>query len=286
LNRLLKRLAPLSNGTPRADLREALGLCVGLLALLTVAKPLLDGALGWSGAAFTLAAGWQLFIPLDRLDRRHIHPRVYGIHAHGLLGVPLRVLQARLAFHARRRKARWARRLTHVLAPYTRGARLDLRGAQRDLLAVLVFCAVTFPPFVVGFVLFQRFVAARAGHTAVLQWTVPPDALAFAATHLLLVATTEEVFYRGYIHTLLHRAWPPRLQKWGVGLGRAAITGAALFALGHFTGEWNPARLGPFFPALAFGALRGWSGSVLGAIVFHALCNILGEVMRVSVSWQ
>lgn len=286
LQGLLERLAPLSDGTPRGDLREALGLCAGLLAILTVAKPLLDGALGMTGAAFTLAAAWQLFIPLDRMDRRGLPSSAYGIHVHGMVGAPLRWCHARLAFRARRTRSAVARRLTHVLAPYTRGARFNPRGAARETALLLAACAVTFPPFVVGYVLFQQWLAARNGMAAQFSPTPPPDALTLVASNLFLVAFTEEIFFRGYIHTLLVRAWPPRFTVWGASMGRAVLVGSALFALGHFAGEWNFTRLGPFFPALLFCALRSAGGGLLAAITYHAACNVLGEVMRVSVSWH
>jgi membrane protease YdiL (CAAX protease family) len=62
-------------------------------------------------------------------------------------------------------------------------------------------------------------------------------------------------------------------------IGLAAVVAAALFALGHFLGEWNPLRLGPFFPALVFAWLRKRTGSVTGAVAFHAACNVYGEVL-------
>jgi uncharacterized protein len=93
------------------------------------------------------------------------------------------------------------------------------------------------------------------------------------------VALPEEVFYRGYLQPRLEERWPPTRRWLGVPLGRAAVLACALFALGHFLGEWNPMRLGPFFPGLLFAWLRNRSGSVVGAVTYHALCNILGEVL-------
>ena len=54
---------------------------------------------------------------------------------------------------------------------------------------------------------------------------------------------------------------------------------SALFALGHFLGEWNPLRLAPFIPSLIFAWQRNATGSILGAIAFHGLCNILAEML-------
>ena len=99
------------------------------------------------------------------------------------------------------------------------------------------------------------------------------------ATHLFGVSLPEETFYRGYLQPRLEALWPPKTRILGVLMGKAVIVSAALFALGHFLGEWNPLRLGPFFPALVFAWQRNKTGSILGAIAYHAICNVLGEVL-------
>ena len=100
-----------------------------------------------------------------------------------------------------------------------------------------------------------------------------------AATHALGVALPEETFYRGYLQPRLESKWAPRRAIFGVRLGVAAVIATFLFALGHVLGEWNPLRMGPFIPGLVFAWQRNASGSVIGAITYHALCNILGEVL-------
>jgi len=65
------------------------------------------------------------------------------------------------------------------------------------------------------------------------------------------------------VQTRLVRAWPPWATRFGVPIGWAIVVTSGLFALGHYVGEWgNPARLGPFFPALLFSAMRARSGSI------------------------
>lgn len=285
LTRALDRLAPPSNGEGPAAAREAIGLCVGLILVLAISKPLLDGALGLPGAAFTLAAAWQLFIPLDRLDARRIDPAEFGIHAHGLISVPLRMLM-RLLLWVRFMRRSVGGAVARVLRPYARVRSVDWKGARKDLGLCALASLLTFPAFGVGYVVFQELLAQQRGKHAVYSFTWPPDVIGLLATHILLVGLVEELFYRGYIHTLLVRAWPPRFTVGGASIGKAVLVGSALFALGHFAGEWNPLRLGPFFPAILFCALRSWSGSILGAVIYHGLSNVVGEVMRVSVTWQ
>jgi hypothetical protein len=239
---------------PRAELRAVWWCVAAVLLTLTVVKPL--GGIPVVGTiAFTLAAVLQLYLPLWRAGKLGRDYDFVGLH----LGV-------------------W----------------------RRDLKLVLVLCALSFPPFIVGHHLYMteahdwlgtlgldalaRFVPER---TLAPRWPADPMAaltsagwfLQIVATHALGVALPEETFYRGYVQPHLESRWPPARRIFGVPLGRAALLAAALFALGHFLGEWNPLRLGPFFPALVFAWQRNATGSVVGAIAYHAACNVLGEVL-------
>ncbi|MEZ4270760.1 MAG: CPBP family intramembrane glutamic endopeptidase [Myxococcota bacterium] len=71
----------------------------------------------------------------------------------------------------------------------------------------------------------------------------------------------------------------PTRRVFGVPVGWALIVAAFFFALGHVLGEWNPVRFGPFLPALVFAWQRNATGSIFGAITFHAACNVLGEIL-------
>jgi membrane protease YdiL (CAAX protease family) len=74
--------------------------------------------------------------------------------------------------------------------------------------------------------------------------------------------------------------WPsPQRPAWMVPLGRATVVTALLFAVGHFVGEYNPARLGPFFPALLFSWLTRRSGSIFGSVVYHGLSNAFSAML-------
>ena len=60
------------------------------------------------------------------------------------------------------------------------------------------------------------------------------------------------------------------------------ITSAVLFALGHVLVDFNPQRLAVFFPALVFGWMRARTGSLAAGAMFHALCNLLSDVLHTS----
>jgi uncharacterized protein len=226
-----------------------------VLVTLTVVKPL--GRFPVIGTiAFTVAAGLQLYLPLWRCEKLGLPYDWVGLHTKAL---------------------------------------------RRDLQGVLLLCLVTFPFYVVGHHLYMTQARAWAYELELPMTLVRhlpakvlapalPDGLwawskatfwfvQMAATHALGVALPEETFYRGYFMPRLQERWRPLRRYLGAPLGRAALVTATLFALGHFLGEWNPLRLGPFFPALVFAWQRNRTGSVVGAVTFHALCNILGEIL-------
>lgn len=229
-------------------------LAVLVLVTLTAVKPL--GGIAVIGTlGFTLAAAMQLYLPLWRCEKLGLPYAAAGLH----LGA-------------------W---------------RTDLKWAG-------LLCAFTFPPFVLGHHLYMTEMAAWANalgwpnvaallprrvfapETPATLWgwlTAVAWFLQIVATHALGVALPEETFYRGYLQPRLEHRFAPRFSFLGVAVGRGAVITAALFALGHFLGEWNPLRLGPFFPALIFAWQRNATRSVVGAITYHAACNVIGEIM-------
>ncbi|MEO0459824.1 MAG: CPBP family intramembrane glutamic endopeptidase [Myxococcota bacterium] len=176
---------------------------------------------------------------------------------------------------------------------------LHTRALGRDLKIVAILIAIAFPPYAYAHHLYVTEAHAwlgQLGFDELARW-IPsrrfaprwpaPDALLpgslwfleMSATHLIGVALPEETFYRGYLQPRLESKSPPTRRFFGVPIGRAAVLCTFLFALGHVLGEWNPLRMGPFLPGLVFAWQRNASSSVLGAILFHGLCNIFGEVL-------
>ena len=235
---------------------------------------------------FTLAAAFQLYLPLWLIERGRERIQDYGIHMHGSLAAPLALLRrAVLRRAATRPRGRLSRRallrFSRYLSTYSHHARFDGPGFRRDMKQLLFVMAITFPPFIFGHDLWQRWLADGRGLEASYHFTLPDNFAEILMVNLLLVALPEELFYRGFIHTRLVRAWPSWFVRFGVPVGWAIVVTSGLFALGHYSGEWgNPARLGPFFPALLFAAMRARSGSIMGAVLYHGLSNVLSETLR------
>ncbi len=154
---------------------------------------------------------------------------------------------------------------------------LHLRAWRRDLPAVLILAAITTVPFAAAHHLWQTELLGRP-----FSPRLPDDLLENLAVQLGVVALAEETYFRGYLQERLERAWPAHRTIAGAPVGRAVVLASAVFALAHFVGEYRLDRLGPFFPGLLFGWLRARTGSVAGAIGYHAFCNVLGDLLWAS----
>ena len=263
----------------RQGAKEALWAAAGLVTLLALTKPF-TGAFPFAGdVVFTLSAAWQLYIPLWLIQRRGETPESHKIHVHGLLLGPIAALRKRLV-SKRRAKPIAARGgpiwMRETLAYYGRDARLDARGLGRDLGLALLLALLTFPPFAVGHYLIQGFLL---GAEPLWRLRIPPDLGAILLTNVFLVGLPEELFYRGFVETRLERLWPTQIRILLIPLSRTVVVASAFFALGHFVGEWNPARLLPFFPAFVFSALARNGNSIAGAVLYHGLSNAFSATL-------
>jgi membrane protease YdiL (CAAX protease family) len=175
------------------------------------------------------------------------------------------------------------------------GLRLHPLGLNLRVLgaASLLF----FPAFVVGFFLFYGYTCGPRGawlapafgrlchHWQGLRGGAPrlPEHFALSALNqLVVVAIPEEIFFRGYLLVRLERVWRPTRRLWGAPVGQALLVTSALFALGHLAVVPSPQRLAVFFPALVFGWMRGRTGSIAVGATFHALCNVVADVLHTS----
>jgi membrane protease YdiL (CAAX protease family) len=189
-----------------------------------------------------------------------------------------------------------AARLAHRRFDYRdAGLRLDPVGLNLRVVGAAV--AITFPLFILGFFAFYGYVCGPHGGAlhfgfarlcrAWLGWSGGrfrlPDRFALSALNqLIVVAIPEELFFRGYLQSRLEERWRPRRTFLGAPVGLALVVSSALFALGHVLVVPNMQRLAVFFPALVFGWMRARTGSIAAGATFHALCNILADILHTS----
>lgn len=128
---------------------------------------------------------------------------------------------------------------------------------------------IVLPLFLLGYWLFWDVLGGRA-----TAWRFDRGLLTRLPAQLIVVALPEEIFFRGYLQTLLGRAWPSRRLSWVGTEFWAIVAAAALFALAHLAADPRWFRLGVFFPGLLFGVLRARTGSVVAPIVLHTLANL------------
>ncbi|HEX8703791.1 MAG TPA: MXAN_2755 family glutamic-type intramembrane protease [Myxococcaceae bacterium] len=168
---------------------------------------------------------------------------------------------------------------------------LTLSAWRQDVKLFLGLSLLVFPLFFLGFAAWSEVVPllptelARmlTPHNGPAQFVprLPPRFGEWVVDQLFVVALPEEFFYRGYMQTRLRDAWPQGRKVLGVRLGPAFWLTAVLFALGHLA-IFQVWRLSVFFPALLFGWMRERTGTVLGAALFHAACNLYVRFLEVS----
>ena len=192
--------------------------------------------------------------------------------------------------------ARWSKRpFDYRLA----GLRLD--PVPLNLKVTGLAMAVTWPVFFAAFLGFYGYVC-RPGAPHFVQywaetfapmcsrwlglsgvrWRFPPEFVWLALSQIVVVAVPEELFFRGYLLGRLEERWPSRRTLFGAAVGWPLLVSSALFAVGHVLVDFDVQRLAVFFPALAFGWMRSRTGSIAAGALFHALCNLLSELLHTS----
>lgn len=243
-------------GQQRQALVEVLTVCLGV----TGATLAIDAAraVPWLAEYVHMAVG-ALFVvvAIQMAQRQPDGLRRYGMRLGGLLEAP--------------RDAQVDER--GAVADTLHALRAAWPDARRALLAGGLLALLVFPPFALAF---------HWWHTPAeaFQWRPPVDPASYALAQLLVVGLPEEALFRGYVQGRLGDAFADSRRVLGAELSpRAALLQCALFALLHFAVDLNPARLAVFFPALAFTWLAARQGGIGAAIVFHALCNLLSDVL-------
>ncbi len=197
---------------------------------------------------------------------------------------------------------------TPWLASRWSGVRFDYGAAGLRLLpagpsvrAFALVACTTWPIFVAAFFVFYGVVCSAGLSSIAHAWSQifaplcprwfgfsgvplrsPPDFLGLAFAQIVVIATPEELFFRGYLYTRFEARWPSTRKFAGALVGRPLVLTSVLFALGHVLVDLDPRRFAVFFPGLVFGFLRARSGGLAAGIVYHAGCNLLSDVLHES----
>jgi membrane protease YdiL (CAAX protease family) len=181
-----------------------------------------------------------------------------------------------------------------------RAAGLRASPVRLSLAVAGLGIAVTWPVFIGAFLLFYGLVCQS--HLPLAQYWVetfapfcgtwlglggarlrlPDGFVLLALSQIVVVAVPEEFFFRGYLWTRFEERFPSRRRLWGAPVGWPLLITSALFALGHVLVDFDVQRLAVFFPALVFGWMRARTGAIAAGALFHALCNLVSEVLHAS----
>ena len=189
-------------------------------------------------------------------------------------------------------------RLSGLPFDYGHEGALRLSATGRALSTLVLALLATWPVFVGGFFLFYS-TACQPEAPRVAHWwwqtfapicprwlghlspplRLPADFALLALSQVLVVALPEELFFRGYLWSRLAQRWRGGRRFLGATVGNTWLATSALFAVGHVAVDLDPRRLVVFFPALVFGWMRARSDSIVPGLMFHALCNLLSDVL-------
>lgn len=239
----------------------------GLFGLLAIAKhsTLYLPALASILSSFIFA--YQIYTPLLYIQGRHESILQYNLYAYNLLAA----LQTHIVnlFSSQR-----------AFTPMINVSRL-----KADLRRVGYMSVLTLLPFACFFYFYQQQQASHYGFHLQISLSALWGLLGTLLTESLLVALPEEVFYRGFLQTRLLRRFKTTYTFAGVTFGAATVLTSLVFACAHFIGEYHPTRLLTFFPGLLFSSLTLRSRSILGATLYHGICNTFAWLLTNMFIW-
>jgi uncharacterized protein len=154
---------------------------------------------------------------------------------------------------------------------------LERRRLRVDMTTLLWLVVIVLPLYVLAYHVWEE-----GWSQAVPRVRLSSGFLTFVVVQVCLVGFAEELFFRGLLLEQFESAFRTRGCGSKSAQGWAIVLTSTVFAMAHFVGEYHPARLATFFPALLFGFQRVRTGSIYGATIFHGLCNILNRILYLS----
>lgn len=164
-----------------------------------------------------------------------------------------------------------------------RKIRPHFSAIANELLVLFKVSLVIFIPYIICYWAYYEFLAIYHGLRVAISYNFPPRLGFEIITQIAVIALPEELFYRGFLQSALLKKWPNRLKIFGLPMGKAIIITNLIFAVAHVASTFSPLRLLTFFPGLIFSYLVYRNHSLLAAVLFHAACNILGQILYASL---
>ncbi len=217
---------------------------------------------------------WALLVSGGALTLSAFSPEEHAASAVGLLFLAATYALA-LGRHSPHAPDHYGLAFGGLMEDSALSARRMMKETARAFLIASALSALVLPPFYFGFVGWytpvSEFSFARAFASSPGSGNSPSD---LVLGHLIVVALSEEAFFRGYLQTALDDKWKGGLRVGGHRVGPSLFVTSAVFALGHLLTSPELSRLAVFFPSLLFGLLRIGTGGIGASVFFHTQCNL------------
>jgi membrane protease YdiL (CAAX protease family) len=229
---------------------------LGMLVLSYFMKSLATASLICSIAVIL----FEILVPIETLKFYGINPKSFNIYAHNIDTI-----------------------FDLLFPPWgQRKIRPDFSSITKEFIVFFKTSLLIFIPYIISYWIFFKFLAATNNLHLIISLNFPPQIIYEIIIQIFVVALPEELFYRGFLQSALIKRWPTHTKILGLPMGRAIIITNVIFALGHVAASFTPLRMLTFFPGLIFSFLVYKNHSLLSAILFHAACNILGQILSAS----
>ncbi len=167
--------------------------------------------------------------------------------------------------------------------PITRGRfKPDFIGMKKEMKEFLWVSLITFGLYIPAYWGYFALNAIRQNAELVASLNWPPQFFYEVITQIFVVALPEELFYRGFLQSALARKFSHHRNFFGHASIAAVVLTNIIFALGHVASSFSPIRMLTFFPGLVFSYLVVRNQSIFSAVLFHAACNIVGQILYAS----
>lgn len=193
---------------------------------------------------------YELIVPILLIEKNNQPLEKYFIHAHNLEQI-----------------------LDNFLSPNKKNLPVNYSKVWSDSLFTAMVSLITVVPYIILFCLYAHYL-----DNASFSFNYPKFFPSEILIQIFVVALPEELFYRGFLQNSLKQKFNHEKTFFGF-LSKSIILTNIFFALSHVMGGFSIFRILTFFPGLIFSFLAIRTKSIFAPILFHALCNIVGQIL-------